>query len=644
MLGQVRRRTASLTGAAVAPTPTTAPPARSRQAARRRWLVPFAPGALVPLLLLTIGTAFALSWDGVYPGVRANGLDLGGLSRQEAAARIAADAARWEARPLTLTAPGATYSPTRAELGLRYDRAATLDAAFTQGRGGGTVARLSAILNAAWHGRAVAMRHQIDAPVLSDAVRGLAGSTDVQPRDGDLRIEGGRVVITPAVEGRGLDLDAAAQQIVASLDADAPTTLALPVAERLQPRINDAVLAEARARAEALLAAPIELAGADLALDYDAAAIGAWLVVQRDPADGRPLAVAVDPAPVRAAIEPLAPSVRREPRDATYAFDPAAGGFIATTPALDGRTLDTDATVAAVIAALEGRGPRLVRPATRAQTPALSTGDIAAASAQARQTYLAGPLTLGHGDRAWTLPVEKLAGWLTIEPAAGGARLVFDTDALSGYINGLQKEIERPAVDATYTMDDGSDVYRVTGPSQVGLRLDGPAAYRAAIQALRDGGDRGRALALPVNEIRPKVTEADVVALEPERWVEVDLTRQRMYAMIGKKRVYTAVISSGKRGWEMPTGTFHIMYRVENETMTSESIGAEEYYVLKNVLYTQYFTDEGHALHYSWWKTPESFGTPSSHGCLSETFKDAEYFWQFAGVGTRVTIYGRTPL
>ncbi len=28
----------------------------------------------------------------------------------------------------------------------------------------------------------------------------------------------------------------------------------------------------------------------------------------------------------------------------------------------------------------------------------------------------------------------------------------------------------------------------------------------------------------------------------------------------------------------------------------------------------------------------------------AETLKDAEYFWQFAGVGTRVTIYGRTPL
>ena len=66
------------------------------------------------------------------------------------------------------------------------------------------------------------------------------------------------------------------------------------------------------------------------------------------------------------------------------------------------------------------------------------------------------------------------------------------------------------------------------------------------------------------------------------------------------------------------------MYRVENETTASESIGAEEYYRLESALDTQYFTNESHALHYIWWKTPESFGTPSSHGRVGETRKDTE--------------------
>jgi lipoprotein-anchoring transpeptidase ErfK/SrfK len=154
----------------------------------------------------------------------------------------------------------------------------------------------------------------------------------------------------------------------------------------------------------------------------------------------------------------------------------------------------------------------------------------------------------------------------------------------------------------------------------------------------------GRVVELPVATLRPAVTEADVVALQPERWIDVDLSAQQVRAVVGRKVVYTAVMSSGKKDWETPTGTFYINRRVENETMTSASIGAEDYYRLENVLYTQYFTGEGHALHYSWWKEPSSFGTPTSHGCVSMQLKDAEYFWNFARVGTRVTVHGKTPV
>ncbi len=141
----------------------------------------------------------------------------------------------------------------------------------------------------------------------------------------------------------------------------------------------------------------------------------------------------------------------------------------------------------------------------------------------------------------------------------------------------------------------------------------------------------------------PQLTEADAAAPEPERWIAVDLTSQRMHAMVGDKPVYTAVISSGTRGWETPTGTFYINRRVANETMTSASLGAEGYYHLENVLYTQYFTGVGHALHYSWWQEPGSFGQPTSHGCVAQMLQDAEYFWDFARVGTRVAITGQTP-
>jgi lipoprotein-anchoring transpeptidase ErfK/SrfK len=124
-----------------------------------------------------------------------------------------------------------------------------------------------------------------------------------------------------------------------------------------------------------------------------------------------------------------------------------------------------------------------------------------------------------------------------------------------------------------------------------------------------------------------------------ERWVLVDTATQRANAMIGSEVVYTALVTTGKQGWETPKGTFRIGYRVANETMTSESIGAEEEYVLENVLYTQYFTNEGHALHLNYWRSDNYFGrTPSSHGCVGMRLADAEFFWRFASIGTRIVI------
>lgn len=603
-----------------------------------RWLY-FA--ILVPTIALIAAAGwYAVRWTGVYPGVRMGDLQLGGLSRAEAIARIDDAAARWDAATLTLQAPQESFTVTRADLGLRYDRNDVLARAFAAGREGGRLNRLASIVTLAWGGANLAPSYVVDEPLLRARLWAMAGATDVQPRDGDLRLVNGQVIVTAPVEGRGLDVDSAVRQIVAAVGPMGATNLALPVVERIQPRVNAAVLARAASRAKLLLT-PVAAQGAGTSTTFDAVTIGSWLNVQYLPAGDEPLAITIDPARVRDTLAPLATRVARPAHDALYAFDPATGRLAVTVPATSGRTLDLDASTSMVLALLEQDGSRAGKLVTIAVAPSLSNRDVARAAGVASRTYLAGPLTFRDGERAWTLARARLADWLTVRP--GGA-LAFDDDALAAYIVRLKASINRPAIDATYTMDDGSDVYRLTGASQTGRSLDGPATYQQAMSLLQGTGTGERVVALPVTESRPKVTEADVAALVPERWIEVDLTAQRLHAVIGKKVVYTAVISSGKKGWETPTGTFYILYRVANETMTSESIGAEEYYRLENVLYTQYFTNEGDALHYAWWKTPDSFGTPSSHGCVSQQLADAEFFWNFARVGTRVYIHGVAPV
>jgi lipoprotein-anchoring transpeptidase ErfK/SrfK len=135
---------------------------------------------------------------------------------------------------------------------------------------------------------------------------------------------------------------------------------------------------------------------------------------------------------------------------------------------------------------------------------------------------------------------------------------------------------------------------------------------------------------------------ADVGA--DEHWVDVNLSQQVLVAMDGTTAVQVIFVTTGGPGWETPTGTFHILNRVEDETMTSTSLGipidSPGGYDLQHVMYTQYFTNQGHALHDNYWQPDSVFGSkPTSHGCVGMQLDDAKFLWDFLSYGSRVVIH-----
>lgn len=128
------------------------------------------------------------------------------------------------------------------------------------------------------------------------------------------------------------------------------------------------------------------------------------------------------------------------------------------------------------------------------------------------------------------------------------------------------------------------------------------------------------------------------------RTIEVSLKTQRLTVKLGEEVIYAARVTTGKPGYETPTGTFWLWpgSRVYNETMTSSQAAIndpdEEYHV-KNVLYTQYFTAQGDALHLNYWQPEGVFGAqPTSHGCVGLMLHDAQWLWLFVQPGTKLVI------
>ena len=106
------------------------------------------------------------------------------------------------------------------------------------------------------------------------------------------------------------------------------------------------------------------------------------------------------------------------------------------------------------------------------------------------------------------------------------------------------------------------------------------------------------------------------------------------------KMVYATLSLKGTSAWLTPTGAFTILRRVQNETMSSETLGIPRDgpggYYLKDVLYTQYFTNDGASIHYNYWSS--NWGYSGSHGCLGMGYDDALWFWNWADVGTPLFI------
>jgi lipoprotein-anchoring transpeptidase ErfK/SrfK len=127
---------------------------------------------------------------------------------------------------------------------------------------------------------------------------------------------------------------------------------------------------------------------------------------------------------------------------------------------------------------------------------------------------------------------------------------------------------------------------------------------------------------------------------ENGRWLDVSLTvPQHITAYQGDMSVLSALVTAGTNGTTAP-GFYRIMRRVANETMDSRRApGVRDSYLLKNVLWTQYFNFDGAAIHYNWWGPPNGFGRPGSHGCLGMMYNDSKFLWDWADIGTPVVIH-----
>jgi lipoprotein-anchoring transpeptidase ErfK/SrfK len=123
---------------------------------------------------------------------------------------------------------------------------------------------------------------------------------------------------------------------------------------------------------------------------------------------------------------------------------------------------------------------------------------------------------------------------------------------------------------------------------------------------------------------------AEAEDIDEARWIDVDLSEQRLTAYENGIPVHTTLVSSGLPETPTPIGQFRIWIKLRYDDMA----GAD--YYIEDVPYVMYF-HEGYGLHGVTWHG--NFGHPMSHGCVNLPTPEAEWLFNWADVGTLVNIH-----
>lgn len=121
-----------------------------------------------------------------------------------------------------------------------------------------------------------------------------------------------------------------------------------------------------------------------------------------------------------------------------------------------------------------------------------------------------------------------------------------------------------------------------------------------------------------------------------QRHIAIDLSAQWLTAYEGDMVVYRAPVATGRDGFNTPPGNFAIYDKLRMQTMVG-SAGGESWHV-PDIPWVMYVVG-GVALHGTYWHNAFGSGLRMSHGCINLDMDDAQWLYEWADIGTTVTIH-----
>ena len=274
----------------------------------------------------------------IAPGTAIAGVSIGGMTPGSAAEAVQS---RLDDTVIVLTGPGGDTEITGADLGASVDAGAIADAAFADHRMFDT---------ASWNSEPIAAILHIDEDAAASALRAAAPELYTDPVDATIAFDSDAAayVVTPAVDGAGLDVDAVRvalqdafdagqtrvelEAALAPIDPTTPTYGADATVEQLNGMITKAGF----------------YVGDERTVRVKAATAASWLTVQ--PGDRGTFSISADTAAIQKVVDTLPDKVDRDAVNATAITDSEGSVLRTEIEGVSGRTLDSTDGIAGAYA------------------------------------------------------------------------------------------------------------------------------------------------------------------------------------------------------------------------------------------------------------------------------------------------------
>jgi vancomycin resistance protein YoaR len=307
------------------------------------------------ILIWTVG--YQLIYAGrIFPGVSVAGIDLSGTSPQDAALKLS-QTLTYPINGKVLFRDGANaWVASPAQLGMLFDPSASAEAAYRLGRSGDIFGALDGQIRALEFGENIAPVIVFDQRVANQYLQTLAQKIDVPVLDASLQLQGTNVVTKTGQVGRTLNVGATLTYLGARLQTFTDGEVPLVIQET-QPSLLD-VSSEANA-ASAILSQPLQLvlpnaqAGDPGPWVYQPQVVANMLGVARTQSGNQVgLQLLLNPDSVKQMLANIATQADRQAANARFHFDPNTKQLTPITPSVVGRSIDVDASVQAINAAI----------------------------------------------------------------------------------------------------------------------------------------------------------------------------------------------------------------------------------------------------------------------------------------------------